>query len=205
MGNIVTLSQYQGGGWPVDEFFHHGQIEIDQMLDHIDALGLRGKCRDLALDFGCGVGRLTQALGLEYDHVIGADISAEMVKQAKELNRRGDRVEYVKTGERLLDTLEPGTFDLIYSRIVLQHMPAEYQRAYVGEFVKLLAPNGLAVFQIPEGPDARHYQDWLSMYAVPRPTVEEWIDGAGGKLLDVEALDDGSNGTWQAWRYTVTP
>lgn len=204
MFNIVTLPDKRGGGWEADEFFRHGQREIDAMLDHLDAKGLRGDGRDVALDFGCGVGRLTQALGLEYDYVIGADISAEMVKQAKELNRRGVRVEYVNTGAHLLDEFEPGIFDLIYSRITLQHMPADLQHGYVREFVQLLAPEGLAVFQIPDGPTYRHPNDWLSMYGVPRALVEQWVLYAGGRLLDVELLEDGS-GEWQAYRYTVTP
>jgi SAM-dependent methyltransferase len=204
MGNIVTLPQYQGGGWPEDEFFAHGQREIDALLDHLDGLGLRGPRRDRALDFGCGVGRLTQALALEYLHVIGADVSAEMVKRARELNRRGDHVTYVNTGERLLDSFALGHFDLIYSRITLQHMPADLQHGYVREFVKLLAPEGLAVFQIPDGPDYQHPNGWLSMYGVPRALVEQWVLYAGAKLLDVELLEDGS-GTWDAYRYTVTP
>jgi SAM-dependent methyltransferase len=98
MFNIVTLPDKRGGGWEADEFFRHGQREIDALLDHLDGLGLRGNPKEMALDFGCGVGRLTQALGLEYDRAIGADISAEMVKRAQELNRRGWRVSYVHTG-----------------------------------------------------------------------------------------------------------
>ena len=42
--------------------------------------------RDRALDFGCGVGRLTRALGDRFDAVVGVDISAGMVEQARRLN-----------------------------------------------------------------------------------------------------------------------
>jgi SAM-dependent methyltransferase len=198
MGNIVTIP-----GLTPDEFWQRGVDEIDQMLAHLDDIGIEYR-KGRALDFGCGVGRLTSALAPHFERVVGADISAEMVDQARSLNIWPRKVEYVNTGERLLDSFEPGTFDLVYSRITLQHMPADLQHGYVREFVKLLAPQGLAVFQIPDGPDYQHPNGWLSMYGVPRALVEQWVLYAGAKLLDVELLEDGS-GTWDAYRYTVTP
>jgi hypothetical protein len=99
--------------------------------------------------------------------------------------------------------IHPGSCDLIYSRITLQHMPPTLQQGYIGEFVKLLAPAGLAVFQIPDGPEYEHPNSWLSMHGVPRAMVEDWIAGAGGELLDVELLDDASP-SWLAYRYTMT-
>jgi SAM-dependent methyltransferase len=196
MGNILTDTQRAP-----DEFFAHGREEIDQALEHLDELGLRGESRNLALDFGCGVGRLTQALVGEYEGVAGADISIEMVNQARELNRHGSRVKYVNTGSSLLDDFDPGMFDLIYSRIVLQHMPAEYQRGYIGEFI-LLAPEGVAMFQLPECPDLDHGNSWLSMYGAARQDVEGWVADAGGKVHEVE--DWGSEYPGHtSYRYTV--
>lgn len=200
--NIVTHQGRENGGWTPEEFFAHGQVEIDAMLAHLGAL--RGERKRAALDFGCGVGRLTQALVPEYALAWGCDISEEMIRLANEHNRHGKRCRYVQSGASLLDSFKPGTFDLIYSRITLQHMPPELQRGYVEEFIQLLAPKGLAVFQVPDGPDYRHPNEWLSMYGVPRETVEDWIWKAGGTLLDVELLAD-SNPTWLAYRYTVTP
>jgi SAM-dependent methyltransferase len=110
----------------------------------------------------------------------------------------------VQSGASLLESFQSGEFNLIYSRITLQHMPPELQRGYVEEFVRLLAPGGLAVFQIPDGPEYQHPREWLSMYGVPRETVEGWIRDAGATLVDVELLRDASP-TWLAYRYTVTP
>jgi SAM-dependent methyltransferase len=197
MGNILTDTQRAP-----DEFFAHGQAEIDQAMGRLDELGLRGERREMALDFGCGVGRLTQALGLEYDLAIGADVSAEMVTRAIRLNRRGLRVTYVNTGERLLDDFAPGQFDLIYSRITLQHMPQELQRGYIGEFIQLLAPEGVAMFQLPECPDSGHGCSWLSMYGTPRADVEAWVADAGGKVLGVENFGTEYVGH-TSYRYTV--
>ena len=40
-----------------------------------------------ALDFGCGVGRLTRALGMRFESAFGVDISAGMVEQAQTAER----------------------------------------------------------------------------------------------------------------------
>ena len=57
MGNIVSSRP----DWDPDEFFAYGRAEIDDVLVRLADLGLRRGNRR-ALDFGCGVGRLTQAL-----------------------------------------------------------------------------------------------------------------------------------------------
>jgi len=57
-----------------------------------------------ALDFGCGTGRSTRFLkGLDFN-VIGDDISAEMISQAKSIDPYGDYrlVSYGKSGYSLL-------------------------------------------------------------------------------------------------------
>lgn len=202
MFNILTDPAGRNGGWNVEDFFRHGRREIDEMLSHLDELGLRGKRRQKALDFGCGVGRLTQALIPAYKKVWGVDISMEMIRQAREYNQWGTRCTYIRTGEHVIPSIHAESCDLIYSRITLQHMPAELQRSYVEQFVRLLAPKGLAVFQIPEGPEYHHPSEWLSMYGVSRATVEEWITEIGGNLLDVERLSDESD-QWTAYRYTM--
>src|SRR5262245_7049521 len=113
MFNIVTLPEKAHGGRAPDELFAHAQAEIDPMIRRVRRLQLLRRS-DRALDFGCGVGRLTQALTMYFKRVTGVDVSAEMVTRARGLNQCGDRVEYLHTGARLLDTLEPGLFDLIY-------------------------------------------------------------------------------------------
>src|SRR5690242_3397514 len=79
--------------WDAAEFFRTGVDEIRLILDRVAAAGLTPR-RTRALDFGCGVGRLTQALAAQFDHADGVDISTEMVEQARALNRAGDRCTY---------------------------------------------------------------------------------------------------------------
>ena len=58
---IITWPDKKGNRWDLEEFFSLGREEIAMIMTHIASLGLSLQHRK-ALDFGCGVGRVTQAL-----------------------------------------------------------------------------------------------------------------------------------------------
>jgi 2-polyprenyl-3-methyl-5-hydroxy-6-metoxy-1,4-benzoquinol methylase len=58
---IPTSPGKSNSRWKTNDFFRTGREEIARVLPHVDRLGLARPHRR-ALDFGCGVGRLTQAL-----------------------------------------------------------------------------------------------------------------------------------------------
>lgn len=133
-----------GGKWNIDEFMAHTP-ELDEILGLVDKHDLLvGHAR--ALDFGCGVGRMTQALARRFDTVVGIDISESMVAKAEPLNQHRDRVRYV-TGD--LTVLSGPKFDFIFSIYVIQHIPQSMQRDVLRSLVGLLKPDGLLAIQIP--------------------------------------------------------
>src|SRR3954463_16465326 len=89
MFNILTVPGYQNGGWDTTAFFAHGAGEIDVAMGRLKGLGV-GEQHGRALDFGCGIGRLTQALAFYYGRVDGVDISREMIGIALEHNQHPD-------------------------------------------------------------------------------------------------------------------
>jgi len=108
------------------------------------------KRRDDVLDFGCGVGRLTRSLAAHFGRCVGVDISAPMLAQAEELNRECDRCRFVLNATEDLRVFESASFDLVYTRYVLQHLPTRAMvRSYLSEFMRVLRPGGLLVFQLP--------------------------------------------------------
>src|SRR5687767_3416731 len=82
---ILSDSAHQFSGWKVDEFFATGEEEIGGVLDAAARYSLPAHTRK-ALDFGCGVGRLTRALAIRFDHAVGVDISQPMIDRAREYN-----------------------------------------------------------------------------------------------------------------------
>jgi SAM-dependent methyltransferase len=55
------------------------------------AMSLDGR----VLDFGCGVGRMSNALAEQGLQVVGVDIAASMAERAKELNAHSDSLSFV--------------------------------------------------------------------------------------------------------------
>jgi len=192
-------------------------------MDYIE--GLRIALGDgSALDFGCGVGRLTQALARYFDQVHGVDISEAMLDLARELNQVGDRCHYHLNSSDDLTLFPSNSFDFVYSNITLQHMPPRYARKYIAEFLRVLKPGGLAVFQIPARPRHavqrllqpikptsvwRWYQRLrygdkpvMNMYGLPREEVFRVVEANGGRMIDVQP-DEHADAAWESYRYAA--
>ena len=145
---VLAFPDKSDGRWTVSEFMSTGEREIALLFHRFAELQLPAPT-GRGLDFGCGVGRLTQALARRMSRVVGADISPVMIDLARTLNRYPDRAEYICTAETGLESLPPRSFECIYSNIVLQHVPSDISVRYLHEFFRLLAPGGLLVFQLP--------------------------------------------------------
>jgi len=148
---VWTHPDRRGGGWAghEQEFFEAGAGEVTKVLTAGARHG-RPVARRRALDFGCGVGRLSRALSAHFDEVLGLDLSQPMVTRARELNvdRPGCRFEVNATAE--LTGFRDGEFDLVLSLITLQHVsdPAAV-RSYLSELARVLASDGLLAVQLP--------------------------------------------------------
>lgn len=144
---ILSDPNKLGGKWDIGEFMAHTP-ELDSTLAMAEKQRLLGE-RSLALDFGCGVGRITQALANHFDKVVGIDISEAMIAQAVTLNRRGDQCRYV-SGD--LRQFADATFDFAFTLYVIQHIPRSMQGNILRELVRVLKPGGLLIFQIAAPP-----------------------------------------------------
>jgi SAM-dependent methyltransferase len=112
----------------------------------------------LALEIGCGLGRICLALAERFDRVLGFDISAEMLSRAVALV--GDApVELRRTDGASLPDVADGSVDLVVTFTVFQHIPdVEVIRSYVREAGRVLAPGGVFAFQWNNTPGARRWR-----------------------------------------------
>ena len=124
---ILTDATKSGGRWNIAEFMATGNTEIEMLMQHLAGLGYVPNRGGVTLDFGCGVGRLTQALGRYFDSCVGVDISQTMVQQAESLNELR-HCRYIATSEIPLP-FPAAAFSFIYSNIVLQHIPRVLQKS----------------------------------------------------------------------------
>lgn len=174
MFNILTHPGKEGQ-WDRNEFFATGRREIERVLAELDLTDFGS-----ALDFGCGIGRLTAALEEHFDSVTGVDLSAEMLTQAKENVPAADFQQVESTN---LAMFEDRQFDFAYTHIVLQHMPVELQEVFVKELCRVAS---VAMFDTIEGPNNPH--PWIGMHTVNRETVEEWIPAPARVIVTEEEL-----------------
>lgn len=145
---ILSEPAKKGGRWDTERFFQTGVAEISHILYHLRLRQIT-VVRRRALDFGCGVGRLSQALAQHFARVDGVDVSPAMVGLARSCNRHGERVTYHANDRPDLSIFPDGTFDLVVSSIVLQHIEPAVATRFLRELCRVLAPGGAIVFQLP--------------------------------------------------------
>lgn len=145
---ILTDRTRLGRRWNVTEFMATGEAEIEVVMNHLRRIDCGPNRNGAALDFGCGVGRLTQALAQDFASCVGVDISRQMIQKAEALNFY-PHCRYVTNTQAHLPFAD-GSFSFIYSNIVLQHLPQRFSTAYLKEFVRMLAPDGVLVFGVQD-------------------------------------------------------
>ena len=195
---IVTNDpEKRGGGWELGEFFATGEETIDDTMRHALSLGVpfgRGR----ALDFGCGVGRLTQPLCRYFEECHGVDIARSMIRLANTYNRHRGRCHYHLNETDDLRLFADDTFDFVHTCAVLQHMQPRYAKQYVAEFLRILAPGGLATFDLPSGEvptaplPASSYRARITPVSVPGV-----IEAGAAATVRVRVRNE-SAGTWPA-------
>jgi ubiquinone/menaquinone biosynthesis C-methylase UbiE len=148
MWAVLTDPVKQGNLWKSEEFYQTGILEIDDLFKQLNAMN-ESVNLGAALDFGCGVGRLTAPLATHFRRVVGLDIAQTMLDRAKSLVN-ATNIEWVLNTKSDLQIFSNATFDFVYSNIVLQHMPVTLSLEYISEFLRVSRPNALIVFQLPE-------------------------------------------------------
>lgn len=211
MWAVLTDGDKIGRKWDPEEFFRTGHEEIT----HLMALLPVGP-RERAIDFGCGLGRLTQALTSYYGEVVGVDISPTMLELARSYDQTG-RCEFKVNASNDLGILESNSFDLVLSCITLQHMPPRDSLSYIRDFVRLIKPGGMILFNMPSHrvvtPRSiiaglvprtlrRRRLGGIEMFGIKRSTIESTLQKAGAQMLRTQPLAQSS--TWPGFLYLAT-
>jgi SAM-dependent methyltransferase len=101
------------------------------------------------LDVGCGPGTILRAATDRRAHGVGIDVGPVRIRQAQSLQFfRGD-VQALQ--------FESGTFDVVYSRMLLQYVP-DKEKA-VAEMVRVCKPGGTVLMQDLDGQLVWHYPE----------------------------------------------
>ncbi|MBZ5493466.1 MAG: class I SAM-dependent methyltransferase [Acidobacteriia bacterium] len=147
---ICTDPSKRNSQWDREEFFATGRKEIETVLGYATRVGLCIDKSRPALDFGCGVGRLTRAMSEYFSECRGVDISPTMISTARELNHDCPRCHFQLNEDTRLKCLPDNYFGFIYTNLVLQHIAPPCSHQYIVELIRILNPGGVLIVQVPE-------------------------------------------------------
>lgn len=224
MWAVLSHADKRGGRWDPEEFLATGEVEVDVQLAALAGAGLPA-ARWLALDFGCGAGRLSRALARHFAHVVGIDVSASMIDAARRLNADVPNVEFRENASARIERIADASVDFVFSHITLQHIPGDLAAGYVAEFFRVLAPGGVAAFQFVDDADDSlrgrvfglapnrwlnplrrvlwRRRDVFEMHALPEARLLGML-AQHPQLRLLDAFDDGAAGPgWRGRRWTV--
>ncbi|MBD3759551.1 class I SAM-dependent methyltransferase [Rhizorhabdus sp.] len=178
----------------IDRFYLSGRGDIDVHLNFLARAGLPTRF-GRALDFGCGVGRLTLALAAHADQVVGVDISPpHLALAAERAEAQGIGNAAFESIDSVADLDRYGDLDFIISRIVLQHNPPPVMAALYRRLLTALKPGGVAIVQIPTYIQGQNFtaadylaneQPSMEMNALPQKLVFEIIAETGCVPLEI--------------------
>lgn len=222
---VITESDKKGGGWDPAEFFASGAREVAGLMDQVSRLGI-APARDVALDYGCGVGRLSRALAERFGEVLAVDHSESMLAEARRANAGFANIRFMRNDGRTLSDVGSESVDFIYSTIALQHAPPDVQRAVIREFARVVRRGGAVVFQTPSSHNLRTAAGLvqylvsnrvlnaarrlrhgkgrvMEVHALPKAEVLELLLASGLTVVEVERYDVAGD-AFVSYRYFAT-
>lgn len=177
-----------------EEFLQTGEKHVEEALAQSKRVFGDGLRLGRALDFGCGVGRLTMPLARRFEGVTAVDISPAMIEEArKNCSERGiENVTFVLSDDRLSQV--EGAYDFINAYIVFEHIEAGRGLRLIGLLLGLLAPGGVAAIDLctkRHESAVRRVAVWLKKRFVPLHYLHNLARGRpmNEPLIQVNAYD----------------
>ncbi|MGI8883388.1 MAG: class I SAM-dependent methyltransferase [Pyrinomonadaceae bacterium] len=139
-------------------FFEGGEEYVKKIWQEIEKHFISDFSPRRALDFGCGVARLTLPIAKRSRETVGVDISTNMLevaaKNANSFNIKN--ISFIKGDDNLSKV--NGEFDFIHSFVVFQHINPNIGEMIFKKMIEMLSEGGIGVLQFG-------YADSLSTYA----------------------------------------
>ena len=134
--------------WDLASFLASGEEDYLRFVDPVlkrCGIPATGK---VMVELGCGAGRMTPSFTRRYHCVLALDLSAEMLRRAREIHSQIKNVLWLQVGGTDLSCLASDSADFCFSYLVLQHLPTEELiLSYIREMLRVLRPGGGFLFQ----------------------------------------------------------
>ncbi len=178
---VLTEERYKGGMDSAgrEAFFRSGGEFVNGVLERFKQhFGYLIGSDDAAIDFGCGVGRLTVPMAGVCRRVAGIDVSETMREECLR-NARSRRLRNVDCFESPAALAAEGVyFDWLNSYIVFQHIETRLGYALFDSLLKLIRPGGVVSVHFTLFKDERHshyFSNSLKYFSVDETGVHDYV------------------------------
>ena len=184
----------------IDEFFKMGESDVARLEMALDRIGVSLSNIESAMDFGCGVGRLSIPLARRVNHVLGVDISAAHLREAQaNIDEFGlNNIEVTQT-QSIDDLRRLNKVELIISMITLQHnappvileiLDALCSRVEAGGYLYVQSQTYSVGYKYRASEHLDNKTNEMEMHVVPQHIFLGAIQEAGFTIMEV--MEDGS-------------
>ncbi|HXJ86093.1 MAG TPA: class I SAM-dependent methyltransferase [Candidatus Binatia bacterium] len=129
-------------------FFASGEQDYARLVEPVlQTFGFAASGKSV-VEFGCGAGRMTRSFAQHFQSVFAVDISSEMQARAKSYLSEFSNICWVLSDGESISEIPDNHVDLVFSYLVLQHMPSrEIVFRVICEMIRILRPGGIFLFQ----------------------------------------------------------
>jgi SAM-dependent methyltransferase len=138
--------------WDRDSFLSSGEEDFERLVAPILRRHGLPTAGGVMLELGCGAGRMTRSFARRFKHVYAVDISRQMLQEARKIYSTQENILWLLSNGADLACVKSNSFDLVFSYLVLQHLPKEVLASrYLEEMLRVLRPGGAFLFQFNGG------------------------------------------------------
>jgi SAM-dependent methyltransferase len=177
----------------IGAFWKSGENEVKEIEAILKRHNLNIEEVKTAVEYGCGVGRVTVPLSKRVRAMHAYDISRPHLDYANQYANEESTIINFHLVSDPLGKLQP--CDLFYSRIVFQHNPPPIIYKLIENAMEALNPGGIAIFQVPIYIKEYEFrlEEWMKkdhaldmqMHCIPQTAVFKMTEKAGCKLLEI--------------------
>lgn len=148
---VLSQDEYRKGEMDdarLAQFMATGELFVDNLLALVRKHLAPGFAPKRAFDFGCGVGRLLIPLSRHVEQAVGADVAPAMLTLcARHAKKAGAENITLVQSDDALGGVE-GSFDLVNTYIVLQHIPPSRGYRLIQALIDRLETGGVGSIQV---------------------------------------------------------
>lgn len=181
-------------------FYASGETEMRSFDAALARAGIACGPLQRCIELGCGVGRVTAPLARRFAEVVAVDVSAAHLRVAAD-HLRDEAAANVRIGHlaSIEDVAALGAYDVLYSRIVLQHNPPPVMVRLLDDLLARLRPGGIALFQVPTYRAGYRFRideylalenaTTMEMHYLPQPALLDLVARQACRILEIREDD----------------